>query len=282
MACDVKIIADSWNAEFGTRLTTFQLKYWRAIHSEVMTHRVFSRNASSSRAIPIAKMIDQVRHDPAGPIHWGKNIPGMQAREEVEDIESARWAWVVAATEAADRAEKMAGLGLHKQVVNRILEPFQYIHVVLTGTEFYNFFDLRAHHAAQPEIQELARKMKEQYDINEPVRVYHGDWHLPYIHQEEKGVDVDTLRKMSAARCARVSYMKHDGTNPSVEDDLELFNQLVTRPYTDKRGTVYGEGEPIHASPCEHQAMFIGCSKNRSNPFSGNFDQNWMQYRQLL
>ena len=81
---EVKVIADSIS-ESGKRITTFQLKYPRFIHSEVMTHRVFSRNASSSRAIPVKKMIEQVRNNPAMPIHWGANQSGMQAKNELNE-----------------------------------------------------------------------------------------------------------------------------------------------------------------------------------------------------
>ena len=160
MTCEVKILADSISPQ-GKRITTFQLKYWRGIHAELLTHRVFSRNASSSRAIPVAKMIEQVRQDPAMPIHWGANQSGMQAHKELqgEDRRKAMEQWFTAAEMASDIAEEMTKIGLHKQVANRILEPFQYISVVLTATDFDNWFELRDHEDAQPEIRELAREM---------------------------------------------------------------------------------------------------------------------------
>lgn len=279
----VKIIADSISL-VGKRITTMQLKYPRFIHSEFMTHRVFSRNASSSRAIPVAKIIEQVRDDPAMPIHWGKNQPGMQAYSELSDIDKhmARSKWIEASKAARFIAGELNSLGVHKQVINRLLEPFQFIHVVVTATEWENFFELRNHPAAQPEIQELARLMECALDSSKPKLLNTDGWHLPYITEEELDYYKNTNTifnaiKSSAARCARVSYIKHDGNKSSLEEDLELYNMLVTRPYTDKRGITYTDEDPIHASPIEHQAAPSSDKYSRSNNFIG-----WVQYRALV
>ena len=260
MACEVKVIADSINPYNGIRLTTFQLKYWRSIHSELMTHRVFSRNASSSRAIPVAKMIEQVRFEPSGPIHWGKNQPGMKAREELDQPQkiSVQSLWLEAANSAADIAEKMMNEGVHKQVANRILEPFQYISVIVTATDWDNWFELRDHHDAQPEIQELAIAMHNAMNESKSRVTF---YHLPYITDKEQyDHDVVECMQMSAARCARVSYLTHDGKAPSIEKDLKLYNDLV--------GSV-----PLHASPTEHQAM-----AKTSKDYIKNF-RGWKQHR---
>jgi hypothetical protein len=263
MTQEVKIIADSISPS-GVRITTFQLKYQRFIHSEFMTHRQFSRSASSSRAIPIAKMIAQVRSDPAMPHEWGKNQPGMQAREELspEEIADAKRAWMFAANNAANVAEGLATLGLHKQVVNRLLEPFQWIHVVVTSTDYDNFFALRNHPDAQPEIRDLAIEMQDQYDSNRPNRLDIGEWHLPYI-RTRWSCPIDTLKKVSAARCCRVSYNKHDGHDATIDEDIALFEKLVT-------------ANPPHMSPVEHQAQ---CTDN--DCYHGNFWE-WLQYRKIL
>lgn len=260
----VKIIADSISHS-GVRLTTFQLKYQRFVHSEMMTHRVFSRNASSSRAIPIAKILDQVRNDPAIPVEWGKNQAGMQAREHLseEDQIKAKFLWFVARDEACNTAQMMADLGLHKQIVNRILEPFQWIHVVVTATEWDNFFALRDHPDAQPEIRELAKMMKAAYNDSTPKKMNIGDWHLPYITEDDRHLTVDDQKKVSAARCCRVSYMKHDGFRASLEEDIQLHDRLVT-------------ANPPHMSPVEHQAE---CWDGEG--WCGNFRQ-WLQYRKEL
>lgn len=294
----VKVIADSISAA-SKRLTTLQLVYPRFIHAEFMTHRVFSRNASSSRAIPVAKMIEQVRNNPAMPIHWGKNQAGMQAKEELtgDAFADAQGCWLAAAGDAAKWAEAMMQEGLHKQIANRILEPFQWMHVVVTATEWDNFYALRDHPAAQPEIGHLARMMHAAMDASEPTLLQPGEWHLPYITEQDKsaafalyGIDEgwELLRKVSGARCARVSYLKHDGTAATIEDDLELYSQLVVRPYTDKRGNVLTEDDPIHASPIEHQAtpdcLVLGGVEGARwelPQFHGNFT-GWVQNRKLV
>lgn len=261
------VIADSVST-FGRRITTLQLKYPRFIHAEFLTHRVFSRSSASSRAIPVAKMIEQVQHDPALPVHWGLNQPGMQAHKEHTDPAAARFAWFCAAQAAASQAQQLNDLGLHKQIVNRVLEPFQWMHTVVTATAWENFFELRCHSDAQPEFQTLACAIRDALTNSTPVNRVAGvqqmnSWHLPYISEEEReNTRYALLPKISAARCARVSYLKHDGSAPSIEDDLTLFERLVG-------------SRPMHASPCEHQASAassLTCSRN----FLG-----WLQYRAL-
>lgn len=262
---EAKVIADSVSFT-EKRITTLQLVYPRFIHAEFMTHRVFSRNASSSRAIPVAKMIEMVKNTPAMPIHWGANQPGMQADNEITNIDAAKGMWLEAAKQAASIATVMNDMGIHKQVVNRILEPFQHIHVVVTATEFDNFFLLRDHKDAQPEIQALARSMNIAMAMSTPKTLMMGEWHLPYVSDEEvlerkSNNAFSDLMKMSAARCARVSYMKHDGGKPSLEDDIKLYERLVV-------------SQPPHMSPIEHQAT--PCLDK--DAYSGNF-KGWIQYR---
>lgn len=263
----VKIIADSIN-ENGQRITTFQLKYPRFIHSEVMTHRVFSRNASSSRAIPVKKMIEQVRNNPAMPIHWGANQSGMQAVDELTEksLSYVKNEWLFAAINAASTAETMQKLGLHKQVSNRILEPFQHIHVVLTATDFDNFLELRYHEDAQPEIYALASLIKDALETNKPKLLKQGEWHLPYVSDSEKeSLDIDTQLKLSTARCCRVSYLNHDQTKPEIEKDVALFERLVG-------------SAPLHASPLEHQAR----PENKLEFCGVSNLKGWVQYRKLF
>lgn len=274
-----KIIEDSVSTE-DKRITTLQLTYPRFIHSELMTHRVFSRNSSSSRAIPVLKMLEMIRNEPAMPIHWGKNQPGMQANEQLTgaDLAHAKNLWLRAATNAADVAARMQELGLHKQVANRILEPFQHIHVVLTATEFDNWFELRAHPDAQPEIQVLAINMLNAMDQSIPTLLQSDEWHLPYITAKEREDIQDwvLLCKVSAARCCRVSYLKHDGTAASIDEDLALCDRLIG-------------SKPLHASPFEHQATpDVMKKRNQIKPahweqkqFHGNL-VGWIQHRKLI
>jgi thymidylate synthase ThyX len=249
------------------------VRYPRFIHAEFMTHRVFSRNASSSRAIPVAKMIEQVRTDPAMPIHWGKNQPGMQAREELtgQDLEDVQDAWTRAAWLASNIAEEMAAAGAHKQVVNRILEPFQWVHVIVTATEWTNFFELRCHPDADPNMRALADAMFAVKAASKPVyrsrsRLEVDAWHLPFITAEERVLcdDPKFLARISAARCARVSYLNHDGTSPSIPKDIELYEKLVG-------------SRPLHASPVEHQGYPLPLATQWSKNLRG-----WRQHRELV
>lgn len=265
-----KVIEASAAAETCITLITQEVTYPRFIHAELMTHRVFSRNASSSRAIPVRKVLAQVWSDPACPIHWGTNKPGMQASEELSGIRLriAKAGWRMAGKVACIFAWSLMKLGGHKQWVNRILEPWQWMHVVITSTEWENFFNLRAHPDAQPEIQHLAILMQEAIEDAKPVKRSIGDvgakaWHLPYVTAEEREtfkMNPELLAKMSSARCARVSYLKHDGESPGIQEDINLHDRLVG-------------SEPIHASPTEHQAKPSG-----GFDFVRNF-RGWVQYR---
>lgn len=265
-----KIIADSIN-EQGNRLTTFQLRYWRPIHSELMTHRMFSRNASSSRARPSKAIIEQVIKEPWEPIEWGKNQSGMQAKELLsdEEVSHAKFAWKNAASTAGEFAKILSeSMGVHKQIVNRLLEPFTYIDVLVSATEYANWFALRDHPDAQPEIQYLARLMKEAMANSKPKLLYQNDWHLPYITEEEKNKWDNTALALdiSAARCARVSYKAFDGNPSSIEDDLKLVEKL--------KGSF-----PKHMTPFEHQARPANDSEGWE--MQANFT-GWVQYRKLI
>jgi len=254
-----KVILDSIS-ESGARLITMELKYPRFVHAELMTHRVFSRNAASSRAIPIRKVIKMVEEDPATPVYWGKNKRGMSPGKEVEDSSEAMKAWLEARDSAVEHARKLKELGLHKQIVNRLLEPFQYITVICTATQWSNFFALRDHADAQQEIAALAKKMKYAQEMSIPVERV---WHMPYIQNNEMHLDPTELRKISTARCARVSYLTHDGTR-SIDKDLELHKRLLTG------------GDSGHWSPFEHVAMASSDPGERSGNFTG-----WIQYRKM-
>lgn len=275
---EAKVIEDSIS-EDGKRITTLQVKFHRFILPEFNTHRVFSRNFSSSRAIPTKKLLEQVRNDPAMPVHWGKNQPGMQANEELDDLakRAAKESWIAAAREAASGADIMAQIGVHKQIVNRVIEPFLWANGIVTSTEWENWDNLRDHEDAQPEIRELAIRAREARNNSTPRLLKPGEWHLPYISQDERNdgffkdpVNADLLRKISAARCCRVSYLKHDGTVPNIKDDLALFERLA--------GAV-----PLHASPLEHQATPYHLERGRigyDHELQGNF-KGWIQYRKI-
>lgn len=267
----VKIIADSIS-HAGKRITTYSLEYWRALHGELLTHRLFSRNSSSSRAIPIEKMVSQVVNSPSGPTYWGKNQKGMQASEDLsgDEMVAAQGIWRDAMMDAVVHAHRLVKLGVHKQIVNRILEPFGSISTVLTGTEFGNFYNVRYHKDAMPEIRDLAQAMYEAQRASEPVLLDFDQWHLPYVEQLEMGLyDVEVQKKISASRCARVSYMNHEGRRPSLEEDLKLFDRLMADFVK-------------HPSPTEHQAAPQPPHLYDADAWmTGNF-QGWIQYRKTI
>lgn len=289
-----EIIADSENV-WGNRLTTYRLHYPRFIHSEFMTHRMFSRNASSSRAIPIEKMLDQVRSMPGSPVHWGANQSGMQAAGEVKGIDFAISRWEVAARAAADSAVDLQSVGLHKQIVNRVLEPFQFMNVIMSATDIENFFWLRYHKDAQPEIQELARVMYEAISQSKPETLRNGEWHTPYVEHlrdlkthelkyfsEGIEISLEDALAISSSCCAQVSYRNLD---TSLEKAKKIFDMLINM-------------KPLHASPFEHVATpfdeqyhmdmisLYGKAAEMGHElpqllYNGNF-KGWNQYRKQL
>lgn len=267
---NVRIEKDSI-APSGKRLTTYVVQYPRFIHGEVMTHRVFSRNASSSRAIPLKKEIAALQNgNMAYPLEFRKNQKGMQAGDALnpKDESAARFFWEQACEQmiqAANNINNIVPEGVHKQYVNRLLEPFSYISVIVTSTDYQNFFGLRYHEMAQPEINELAKQMYREYNGSKPQVLRAGEWHLPFITDEDMVLLTHTQQiQKSVACCARVSYKNHDGTNPTIEQNEQLYNRLLG-------------SQPIHASPAEHQAMAVGDPSVQS----GNF-QGWIQYRKTI
>lgn len=261
MSFSAVVVADSVSS-WGVRLTTLQLRYPRFIHPEFMTHRAFSRNASSSRAIPTKRLIEDVERDLAAPIFWGKNQPGMQARVELDEDAKrvAKATWFKSADLALEMAKRLADCGAHKQIVNRVLEPYAHINVVVTATDWDNFFKLRLHPDAQPEIYELARVMKEAMDASPQLA---ASVHLPYVQLSERGYhSYDVLAKISAARCARVSYMTHEGKTPDFDTDMALAERLLASK---------------HMSPFEHAARALNDARSLAANLRG-----WCSYRTSL
>jgi thymidylate synthase ThyX len=249
MQTAAKIIADTVN-EYGARITTFEVVAPRFLLAEVNTHRVIAKSAASSRAIPVEKRIAMVTDAPFVPLAFGKNKPGMQADENLDDLknEEARLLWLAAAKSAAVYAKGLADLGVHKQHANRLLEPFVYYTGVMTSTEWSNFFTLRTHPDAQPEFRELAVIMKTLYDTNRPTK---AGVHLPYVDlSTQMTTDPATCRMISAARCARVSYKTYDGKVSTPEKDIELCGDLI------KAG---------HLSPFDHPATSDHASFDHQN-----------------
>jgi hypothetical protein len=271
MAILARVVLDSIN-ESGDRITTFEVTFNRYILAEFNTHRMLSRNSASSRAIPSWKIIDAVLHDPAEPVSWGANQSGMQARQELSGWRrwAARGLWRAARYPALAMAWLMGKVGLHKQVTNRLLEPWMWHTAIVTATELDNFFGQRAHPDAQPEFQALAYAMRSVRLGSVPQLRRRGEWHLPLLTPAEIDLAhsdplwLETYVKVSAARCARVSYTRHNDAR-----DLELDVELYEKLRASKR-----DGLP-HWSPLEHPARAEpGCG------FVGNF-RGWVQARKL-
>lgn len=307
------IVADSKSSVDGQRITTFLLTYHRYIHSELMTHRLFSRNAASSRAIPVDTVLALVKASPAIPVHWGKNQAGMQANEECDNKVrdcirgqmpvSNKEAWQSAGMSASQFADSFNCAGYHKQIVNRLVEPFQMIRVLVTATSFDNFFKLRFHKDAQPEIAELALCMLVGYNKNVPEVLKPGEWHTPFVDhlRDEDGLkyvvydiddgqgfyqDVETAIKVSCSCAAQTSYRKAD---TSIEKAIAIYDKLIG-------------SDPAHSSAFEHcatPAVEYGVTRvngpydvmswqegithvdYRGQLWSNNFE-GWIQYRALI
>lgn len=281
MSCTVTILADSV-APNGSRLTTFEVEHWRAIHAEVLRHRMFSFSAASSRAIPGGRMIDYVEGNPAGPVAWTAAKKGMQGGDPLKAaVEDAAWhAWHDARIDAIASAENLDVLRVHKSISNRLLEPFAHIRCVITSAEpgLWNFWAQRLHWDAEPSMQQLAKRMAEAWQASTPRRLEAGEWHLPYIDAEDWAslstscpkIGGAALAKLSAARCARVSYKTHEGKRPEHDEDLDLYSRLVG-------------SNPKHASPTEHQAEAAGSERSAERPeYNGNLGPGWYQHRKMI
>lgn len=287
MSYACKIVADSISLT-GIRLTSFEICFPRMVLAEFNTHRVFSRNSASSRAIPVEKQLAKVLEDPFIPIYWGRNQKGMQASEELspEDQVKAVSKWLWARDAAVFAVKALQELDVHKQTSNRLLEPFMWHTVVVTATEWQNYFHLRNNLMAQPEIHHIANWMEKEYAASTPKELSPLDWHLPYIRPEEFGeMSLDKLVKLSAARCARVSYLTQDGVR-DVEADFTLYHRLLqgghmspyehpARPMTDQEERRYLTVEAAD------RLKDITKVPAKDAPFLGNF-RGWVQHRKEI
>lgn len=270
-----KILLDSLNPYNNVRLTTFEITYPRIVHQELLTHRALSRNSASSRAIPNNKLREIIKKTGAYPVFWGKNQSGMAATEELQGwrLSLVKTGWEVFKQINLFGSWVLHKFGLHKQLANRLIEPWMPITVIVSATDFQNFFHLRCSTHAQPEIKRIAEMMRECYNNSIPHRLNEWECHLPFIENKDRE-DVNkfifeskqtftmdffyqVLKKVSAGRCARVSYLTHDGKR-DIKKDIELCNRLI------KDG---------HWSPLEHVATPV-----ETISYCGNF-RGWIQFR---
>lgn len=280
MALAAEIICDSVS-EDGDRLTTYVITAHRFILAEINTHRVLSKSSASSRAVPVRKQLERVREDPAFPVAWPAEQPGMQGGAELSPELKllAQEIWADAAEDAVILAERLAATGLHKSLVNRLLEPYMFHTMIITGTAFKNFFALRVNPLAQPEFNAVADMMQEEFEKSRPELLGESEWHLPFMDaSRDFSLALMDAIKVSVARCARVSYLTHDG-QLNISKDLDLYDRLVS-------------ADPMHSVPLEHVATpnlsnkhEVGIESATSNasmtltlPKYGNF-LGWHQHR---
>lgn len=275
MAYSARVLKDSVSP-LGIRLTTLEVTFPRIVLAEFNTHRVFSRNSASSRAIPVEKMLKRVQDDPFIPFYWGKNQKGMQAEQEVtiEEAVVAQREWLKARDLSVQQAKSLLDLGIHKQITNRLLEPFLWQTVIVTATEWDNWEALRRHPDAQPEIKRAADLMWDARSASVPTLLKPGEWHLPLtpeLDDKPAVIDWEFWKKVSTGRCARISYLTHDGKR-DVNADIDLGERLRSGG---------------HMSPFEHIARPLDVSDlapHELNPeltFRGNF-RGFLQYRKEL
>jgi len=240
-----------------SRITTYLLTIPKYLVYDITRHRVASYSIGSTRAIKTDKLLELMTFVPT---FWGKNCPGMQAHESIEDVETAKTIWEETKELISIQCKKLQELGLHKQTLGRVCEATAMVKVVMTATDWINFFILRAEYEAEPELGFLATQMLEQYLSNSPKELNEGDWHIPFIKSEEENMPVKNQLIKSMARCARTSYHNFYGKD-DFSADLKLHDMLK---------------EHKHYSPAEHQAQAGNFEKN------SNFSSNWNQYRKTF
>lgn len=254
------VVADTAHPVFGTRVTTVLVNMPRIILAELNKHRVFANSAASSRAIPFSETRRILETEPFVPLHWGAKQSGMQADHQIPeaDREDARAYWLDALADALHHAEQLDQLGVHKQVVNRLLEPWMWSRVVITATDWQNFFRQRCHPKAEPHFQLAATAIRDAMAASSPAG---SETHLPFVSPDEQATySIITCAKLSAARCGRVSYYGMSDEVQTVERSLARFDRFM-------------EGDPPDLVPCEHPC-FAASVKGRYRHL-----RDWRPYR---
>jgi hypothetical protein len=281
----------------GEQIATVAVKYGLIVHAEFLRHRMLSRGVKSNRAIPAKVIRTEVLNDPYIPVFFGKNQAGMQSAQEVKYPWFAKQAWLVARYPACAIHWLLEMCGAHKEWVNRLLNPWQWVRETITATEWNNLYALRLDKAAQRDIKEVVWCVREAIETGQTEFLASGEWHTPfvthyrdesdilhYIDNDGAELSIEQAKVCSAARCARSSYDKHDGGKAVFADDFKLFETLL-------------KDDPKHASPVEHQATPMSNATNvfesedwqhgtthvdaQGQLWSGNF-RGWIQHRQQI
>lgn len=279
--------------EYSERLTTVVLTLPRIVLAELNTHRVFSRSSASSRAIPVEKMIARVKEDPFYPVYWGKNQKGMQADVELseDEIASCREIWLEAAGDAIKHAQRLLERGVHKQITNRLLEPFLWHTVIVTSTEWSNWDHLRVDREAQPEIRVAAEAVLQHRNQSRSKLLNSAEWHLPFTTSEDPLEYIDPIVKISVGRSARVSYLNHDGKR-DVADDVALSGRVlksghmapwehVARPMTRAERELFGKVQWFAQPQGPGGFADVTWNCGQRQYFCGNFN-GWIQARKMI
>lgn len=257
----VKLLLFSESETTKKRIATFIITMPKFIQAQINSHRMLSRNAASSRAIPAKIIRQRVLKNPFIPVEFSKNKAGMRGGDHFTGIELffAKKIWLYARYIPCFFHYMGEKLKIHKEIINRLIEPWMFTEVILTATEWENFLKLRIDNSSQPEIQFIAKNIKNILETEKPFILKTGEYHLPFISQEEKEkYSIEELKKISTARCARVSYKLYDGRDSSLEKDIQLCEKLITGG---------------HWSPFEHITTPLSNLEQ-----SGNFI-GWKQYR---
>ena len=256
-------------------------RYPLTIHQELLTHRAFTRNSASSRAIPIERMIKEALDDPAIPTHWTRNQPGMQGYEYLDDAEAeeAKSVWLESRDDAVKHCRRLAKVGLHKQVANRLLGPYIHITTMISATEWSNFFGLRTHITTEPHMRDLANVILAATETAQVLELQPRQWHMPWIKQEEwydahqmmdnpeyGGGYEDLLFPISVARCASTSYKTVDDTDMTATRAHLVYKKLITE-------------FPVHASPTEHVAQADAGEDRPVYDGSRTFEWQWIHQK---
>lgn len=293
MTHSAKILLDSICTR-GHRLTSVEVTFPRIILAEWNTHRMFTRSSASSRAIPIAKMIKMVQENPYVPSTWGKNQKGMTASEEIlgTDAIACEKNWLHARDSMVESAEELMKIGVHKQLANRLLEPFMWHTIINTATDWSNFFGLRDDKNAHPDIQLAARAVKEAMAASTPVLRHPGEWHAPYTDDPTEAIPEEIRSQVSAGRCARVSYLTHDGKR-DYNEDIRLHDTLLNNGHMaplehparvmtdDEYEFIFAQGKVVYDKINRRFDRVIDDFRWEETHYCGNYE-GWIQYRKLI
>lgn len=260
----------------GKEIITFSVKYGLIVHSEWIRHRLLSNSVKSNRAVSMKQIRKEVIEDPYVPIKFGGQQAGMVAIDEDQFgyAKVCRWLWKNSRWGAVGVHWLFEKLKLHKEITNRILNPWQWVRSTTTATDYDNFYKLRLHKDAQKDINVIAKAMHEALQLSEPMLINAGEYHVPYVsrrrtgngeleYYDSDGTQLNTQQAIEAscARCARSSYDNHDGTKAS------YFNRATAKGRSDQE--IYQDlinSDPVHGSCGEHQATPLVVAYKNKKP----------------